>query len=116
MTKAKTSAKDTDVKATKVGKNPFWKQTEDNDITTQATVQAFSSSHVAELDTDSESEQESDQGQLDMDILLKMENDIEWLDSQPQVHSVTLSKFPTAADCPIEIQGFKTESLFDTEA
>ena len=42
-----------------------------------------------------------------------MESDNEWLDS-PQVYSFTISKFPAAADYPIEIQGFKTKSLFDT--
>ena len=30
------------------------------------------------------------------------------------VYSVTISKFPTAGDFPIEIKGFKTDSLFDT--
>ena len=45
-----------------------------------------------------------------------MKGDNEWLDSSPEVYSVTIAKFPTAAEFPIEIQGFKTKSLFDTWA
>ena len=45
-----------------------------------------------------------------------MESDNELLDSPPQVNSVIIIKFPTAADFPIEIQGHKTKSIFDTGA
>ena len=51
-----------------------------------------------------------------MDFLLNMESDDEWLNSLPQVYSVTITKFPTMVDFPIEIQGFKTNCLFDTGA
>ena len=43
-----------------------------------------------------------------------MENDNGWLDSPLQGYSVTISKFPAAAEFPIEIQPFKTKILFDT--
>ena len=45
-----------------------------------------------------------------------MKSDNEWLNSPPQVLSVTISKFPTAADFLIEIWGFKMDRLFDKGA
>ena len=79
-------------------------------------VQAISANHMAEQEMDSELE--SDQEQLDIDFVLNMEseNESEWLDSPQQVYSVTICKFPTAADILIEMQGCTTYSLFDTEA
>ena len=55
------------------------------------------------FETNSDPEQVSDQEQLDIDILLNMESDNKWMDSPPQVYSVTPSKFSTAADLPIEM-------------
>ena len=51
-----------------------------------------------------------------MDLLLHMESNNEWLNSLQHVYSVTISKFPAAADFPIEIQGCKTNILFDAGA
>ena len=65
------------MKANRVGKKPFEKQTTDGDKTTQATVQTISASNMTQLEIDSESEQESDHEQLDMDLLLNMESDNE---------------------------------------
>ena len=45
-----------------------------------------------------------------------MESENEWLNSKPQLYSVTISKLPTAADFHIEIQECKTKSSFDTGA
>ena len=67
---------------------------------------------MAEQETNSELE--SDQKQLDAGLLFNMESNKELLDSPWQVYSVTISKFPTSAEFPIEIQGCKTNSLFDT--
>ena len=42
-----------------------------------------------------------------------MESDNEWLDSPQQVYSVTISKFLTVVNFPLEIKKSKTRSLFD---
>ena len=64
-------------KTTKVGKNPPRKGTSNSDKTSQATVQAISTSCIAEFETHSESEQESDREELDIDVLLNTENNNE---------------------------------------
>ena len=51
-----------------------------------------------------------------MDLLLNMESDNERLNSPQKVYLVTISTFQTAADFPVEIQGYKTNSLFDAGA
>ena len=76
-TKAMTPTKDTDIKTTKAGKNPFGKQTENSNKTALATLQPISASHMPESETDSESDQENNQEQLDMDILLNTVSDNE---------------------------------------
>ena len=85
-------------------------QIADSYKTTQATVHTISS-HMADFETGPKSEHEDDQEQQDMDLLVSMESDNEWLNSPPEVYSVTISKFPTTVDFPIEIRGlFKTEA------
>ena len=49
-----------------------------------------------------------------MDTLLNRESDNERIESPPEVYSGATSKFPYTSDFHIEIQGFKTKSLFDT--
>ena len=66
-------------------------------------MQPISASNIAEFETGTHSEEESDQKQLDVDVLLNMGSDNERLDSPPQVCTVTISKFPSAADFPIQI-------------
>ena len=106
--KARISTKDSSTKVDDVGKKPFRKQTADSDKTAQVTVQAIPASLIAELGTDQE--------HLDMDLCLHTENDNELPDSPTQVCLVIISNLPTAADFPIEIQGCKTDNLFNTRA
>ena len=50
-----------------------------------------------------------------MDLWWNIESDDEWLDSPPQVYLVTISKFPTAAGFPIDMEACKINSLLDRE-
>ena len=81
-TEAKIPIKDRGSKSTKMEKYPSRKCPDDVNKTSQAKMQAISVSYIAEFETHSESE-ESDQEQLHIDILLNMESDNGWLDSQP---------------------------------
>ena len=64
-------------KPTKIENHPPKKQSADSSKTASAKVQAISTSHIAEFETDSDSEQESDYELLDIDVLLNMESDNE---------------------------------------
>ena len=80
-------------------------------------MQALSASHIAEFKAASESEHKDDQDQLDLDIMLNKKSDNEWINSPPEMYSIKISKFPTVADFPIEIQEkFNIKSLFNTGA
>ena len=48
--------------------------------------------------------------------LINTESDKEQLYSSQQIYSVTVSEKPTGSDFPVEIQGYKTNSLLDTGA
>ena len=69
---------------------------------------------MAKQETGSESE--CDQEQLGRNLLINIESDNKWLNSPQQVYLDPISKFPTVADFPIEIQGCKINNLFDTGA
>ena len=75
-------------------------------------MQTISASQLANQESNYESE--SDHDQLDLDLLLNMENDNDGLDSLQQIYSVTISEKAIGADIPVEIQEYKTKSLFDT--